>query len=243
MKPTLQIVDVIATPGHTAAGFLGVPSPNVRRPLALINGVNEGATWQASSGAARDGPPTVGPAVQRGKGPELVAGEDNTWTRRLVAGHAPVALFCFVCLRKGCTIHMVLCKSLRWRSTAETRAIAARHTCSTVSSRSTQPAGKRCQEAHHMHDLLRVGIIGDFDPHLRSHIATNEAIRHAASALSVTVECAWLPTPSLDAEDNETTLQPCDALWCAPASPYKSMQGALRAIRFAREKGWPFLGT
>jgi CTP synthase (UTP-ammonia lyase) len=94
-----------------------------------------------------------------------------------------------------------------------------------------------------MNDRLRVGIIGDFDPHLRSHIATNEAISHAASALSVTVECAWLPTPSLDAADNVTMLQSCDALWCAPASPYKSMQGALRAIRFAREKGWPFLGT
>lgn len=94
-----------------------------------------------------------------------------------------------------------------------------------------------------MHDPLRVGIIGDFDPYLRSHMATNEAIRHAASALAVTVECAWLPTQSLDEDSNETTLQPFDALWCAPASPYKSMSGALRAIRFVREKGWPFLGT
>lgn len=94
-----------------------------------------------------------------------------------------------------------------------------------------------------MNDRLRVGIIGDFDPQLRSHIATNAAISHAASALSVTVECTWLPTPLLDAADNETALTPFDALWCAPASPYKSMHGALRAIRFAREKGWPFLGT
>ena len=94
-----------------------------------------------------------------------------------------------------------------------------------------------------MNDPLRVGIIGDFDPHLRSHIATNEAVSHAASALSVPVECTWLPTPLLDAADHEATLTPFDALWCAPASPYKSMHGALRAIRFAREKGWPFLGT
>jgi CTP synthase (UTP-ammonia lyase) len=38
-------------------------------------------------------------------------------------------------------------------------------------------------------------------------------------------------------------LQQFDALWCAPASPYKSMQGALQAIQFAREQGWPFIGT
>ena len=104
-------------------------------------------------------------------------------------------------------------------------------------------AGKSCQEERGMNDPLRVGIIGDFDPHLRSHIATNEAVSHAASALSVPVECAWLPTQSLDEEGSETTLKPFDALWCAPGSPYKSMRGALKAIQWAREKDWPFLGT
>ena len=39
------------------------------------------------------------------------------------------------------------------------------------------------------------------------------------------------------------TLKPFHALWCAPGSPYKSMDGALQAIQFAREKKWPFLGT
>jgi CTP synthase (UTP-ammonia lyase) len=34
-----------------------------------------------------------------------------------------------------------------------------------------------------------------------------------------------------------------DALWCAPGSPYQSMDGALQGIRFAREEGWPFIGT
>ena len=36
-----------------------------------------------------------------------------------------------------------------------------------------------------MNEPLRVGIIGDFDPQLRYHLATNEALGHAASALSV----------------------------------------------------------
>ncbi len=94
-----------------------------------------------------------------------------------------------------------------------------------------------------MNQPVKVGIIGDFDPNRRSHIATNEALGHAATALSVTVECSWLPTQSLDDEGSEARLQPFDALWCAPASPYKSMHGALRAIRFAREKDWPFIGT
>ena len=49
-----------------------------------------------------------------------------------------------------------------------------------------------------MNTPLRVGIIGDFDPQLRYHLATNEALCHAANALSVRVDTTWLPTPSLD---------------------------------------------
>ena len=94
-----------------------------------------------------------------------------------------------------------------------------------------------------MNAPLRVGIIGDFDPQLHYHLATNEALCHAATALAVQVDMTWLPTLSLDHIGCETTLQRFDALWCAPASPYKSMQGALRAIQFAREQGWPFIGT
>jgi CTP synthase (UTP-ammonia lyase) len=94
-----------------------------------------------------------------------------------------------------------------------------------------------------MNQSLSVGIIGDFSPHYQTHPATNEALHHAAQALGITVETVWLPTPSLDNEMSQTALRQFDALWCAPASPYQSMHGALRAIRFARETDWPFIGT
>ena len=94
-----------------------------------------------------------------------------------------------------------------------------------------------------MNRTLRVGIIGDFDPKYPSHIATNEALRHAARALSLSVGASWLPTQSLDDRGSGAALEQFDALWCAPGSPYKSMNGALRAITFAREHDWPFVGT
>jgi CTP synthase (UTP-ammonia lyase) len=94
-----------------------------------------------------------------------------------------------------------------------------------------------------MNRPLRVGIIGDFNPSYPSHAATNEALSHAARALSLTLDRAWLPTQSLNDEGSETILKQFDALWCAPGSPYKSMDGALKAIRFSRERGWPFVGT
>ena len=94
-----------------------------------------------------------------------------------------------------------------------------------------------------MSQQLKVGIIGDFDPHLPSHMATNEALGHAASALSVALDCSWLPTQQLDKESSETALRQFDALWCASGGPYESMTGALQAIQFAREEGWPLIGT
>jgi CTP synthase (UTP-ammonia lyase) len=91
---------------------------------------------------------------------------------------------------------------------------------------------------------LKVGIIGDYDPQIySSHLHTNESLRHAGSALSVSVDFSWLSTPSLLNQSREEKLRQFDALWCAPGSPYKSMDGALLAIQFAREKGWPFFGT
>ena len=91
-----------------------------------------------------------------------------------------------------------------------------------------------------MNQSLRVGIIGDFDPDHPSYIATNKALGHAARPMAVTVEPTWLPTRSLDNEFSE--LEHFDAL-CAPGGLYDSVDGALRAIRFAREEGWPFIGT
>jgi CTP synthase (UTP-ammonia lyase) len=89
---------------------------------------------------------------------------------------------------------------------------------------------------------LKIGIIGDYNPNNNSHTATNMAIGHAAQALDISAKIQWLPTPSLEKQP-EAILPVFDALWCSPGSPYRSMAGALQAIRLARENGWPFMGT
>jgi CTP synthase (UTP-ammonia lyase) len=94
-----------------------------------------------------------------------------------------------------------------------------------------------------MEQQIKVGIIGDYNPDLRFHAATDEALKHAAKALSAAVESEWLPTQSLADELAQTTMKQFDALWCSPGSPYKSMSGALQGVRFAREMGVPFIGT
>lgn len=94
-----------------------------------------------------------------------------------------------------------------------------------------------------MADIVRIGILGDFNPEFRSHHATNDALQHAAAKLHLTVESAWISTPSLLEPNAEKTLESYDGLWASPGSPYKSMDGMLKGIEFARRRDWPFLGT
>ena len=89
----------------------------------------------------------------------------------------------------------------------------------------------------------RIGVIGDYDASFEPHRATDAALTHAATALSLGIEVVWIPTTSLDTPDAIQSLASFGGLWAAPGSPYQSMSGALHAIRFAREFGLPLLGT
>ena len=93
-----------------------------------------------------------------------------------------------------------------------------------------------------MTDAVRVGLIGDRDPASPTHLATDTALVHAAGEIGVPVGAEWLPTDSLEGRAGYL-LASFDALVCAPGSPYRSMEGALEAVRFAREGGVPFVGT
>jgi CTP synthase (UTP-ammonia lyase) len=92
-------------------------------------------------------------------------------------------------------------------------------------------------------DAVRIGILGDFNPEFRSHHATNEALQHVAAKLNLPVESAWISTPSVLEPNAQKMLESFDGIWAAPGSPYKSFDGMLKGIEFARRRDWPFLGT
>ena len=94
-----------------------------------------------------------------------------------------------------------------------------------------------------MSDAVRIGILGDFNPEFRSHHATNDSLQHAGRKLGMEVQSEWIPTSSLTTPESEKKLESFDGLWASPGSPYKSFDGMLRGIQFARVRDWPFLGT
>jgi len=91
-----------------------------------------------------------------------------------------------------------------------------------------------------MSNIIRVTLVGDYDPTVIAHQAIPRALTLAAAHLGFTVEHRWLAT---DAVPMTEPLANADAVWCVPASPYRDTEGALRAVKAARETGRPFLGT
>jgi len=87
---------------------------------------------------------------------------------------------------------------------------------------------------------ISIGLVGDFDKSVPAHQAIPLALQRAAEALQVELGFEWVPTEEIVAA---TRVACFSGLWCVPASPYRSMDGALLAIRHARESRVPFLGT
>ncbi len=89
---------------------------------------------------------------------------------------------------------------------------------------------------------MRVVIVGDFDAANANHLATEAAIRHAAVAGCLSIDVSWSPTTEL-ATDAANVLREANGVFVTTGSPYRSFDGALGAIRHARETGLPLLGT
>ena len=93
-----------------------------------------------------------------------------------------------------------------------------------------------------MADAIQIGVFGEYDssPTLPS---LEKSIQHATCELKISANVIWLPTDSLLAPDLDQKLKIFDGLWAAPGSPYRSFDGMLRGIEFARRRDWPFVGT
>ena len=88
----------------------------------------------------------------------------------------------------------------------------------------------------------RIGVIGDFNPEYLYHQATNQSLELTARSLGIEISYEWIATDLLQ-ERGASAVQSFDGLWASPGSPYRSMLGALEGIRYARDRGKPFVGT
>ncbi|MER7754121.1 hypothetical protein [Kitasatospora sp. NPDC097643] len=86
----------------------------------------------------------------------------------------------------------------------------------------------------------RIALVGDRSPAVRSHARIPGLLDALAERDQLVLDAYWIPS-----EDAELpgALDGFDAIWLLPGSPYRSEAGALAAVRTARERLIPFLGT
>jgi len=89
---------------------------------------------------------------------------------------------------------------------------------------------------------MKLAIIGDYNDNFRPHKATNESIRHSSEKFDISLQYDWISTDTIET-DFKKIISTYNGFWIAPGSPYKSMKGALKIIKYARENNIPTLGT
>lgn len=90
--------------------------------------------------------------------------------------------------------------------------------------------------------VVRLAIVGEYNPTFPPHPAVNANIAQVSRARAIDIRAEWVATDEI-ARDGAVRLAHYDAIWISPGSPYKSLDGALIAIRHARENNVPLLGT
>jgi CTP synthase (UTP-ammonia lyase) len=89
------------------------------------------------------------------------------------------------------------------------------------------------------HPMARIALVGDRSANVRAHARIPALIDALLERDGIALDAYWIATPDVAACD----LGRFDAIWLVPGSPYDSADGAIAAVRTARERGLPFLGT
>ncbi|AQZ62678.1 hypothetical protein BKM31_15495 [[Actinomadura] parvosata subsp. kistnae] len=84
---------------------------------------------------------------------------------------------------------------------------------------------------------MRIALVGDRSPGVRSHARIPQLMRALRERDGIALDPYWLPTTDVSG------IEGFDGIWLVPGSPYQDEAGAVRAVRVARERGIPFLGT
>jgi CTP synthase (UTP-ammonia lyase) len=92
-------------------------------------------------------------------------------------------------------------------------------------------------------DRRWIAVIGDRLPGFEPQDAIAGAVEDASRHLGLRPPALrWIPTELLDHEGPDL-LTGASSVWCAPGSPFRSLDGAVTGIRWARESRVPLLGT
>jgi CTP synthase len=91
-------------------------------------------------------------------------------------------------------------------------------------------------------DVVRIGMVGKYTQLSDAYLSVNEALGHGGFHNDARVEIRWVDAEGLDDEDAARELGECDGLLIPGGFGVRGVEGKIRAARFARERGVPYLG-
>jgi CTP synthase (UTP-ammonia lyase) len=86
----------------------------------------------------------------------------------------------------------------------------------------------------------RLALVGNRSPNVHAHARIPRLLDALRQRDGLLLDPYWIPTQDVDTDGG---LDGFDGIWLVPGSPYQSEAGALAAVRTARERAIPFLGT
>ena len=86
--------------------------------------------------------------------------------------------------------------------------------------------------------MATIALVGDRSPSVRAHARIPLLVEALRRRDDLVLDPYWVPS-----EAAHEGLDGFAGIWMVPGSPYRDREGALAAVRTARERGIPFLGT
>src|SRR6476469_7501531 len=86
--------------------------------------------------------------------------------------------------------------------------------------------------------MATIALVGDRSPSIRAHARIPLLMEALRRRDDLVLDPYWVPS-----EAAHEGLDDFAGIWVVPGSPYRDREGALAAVRTARERGIPFLGT
>jgi CTP synthase len=97
------------------------------------------------------------------------------------------------------------------------------------------------ERAKQARERVRVAMVGKYVKIADTYLSINEALKHAAASLRVSVEINWIEAENLEAGD-VSALRGYQGIVIPGGFGARGVEGKIKAIQFARERRVPFLG-
>ncbi|MBW3593909.1 MAG: CTP synthase, partial [Actinobacteria bacterium] len=91
-------------------------------------------------------------------------------------------------------------------------------------------------------EVVKIGLVGKYVQLEDAYLSVIESLKHAGTYNGTNIELVWVDAEGLDREEAERKLSDCDGVLIPGGFGVRGVEGKIRAARFARENGIPYLG-